>query len=151
MSVIVDPGAIAAAIAARFVGITPPTGYDPVTESTHLLPQNITTTPCVHVGIPEMELRYPPSAVAGNLTYPVRFYIAPTKDRPAAVAAFYAWAPILLARFVGQVSLGLSADGVTHATVSAFRAGPATYGGTEYLAFEQDWTVHIAKGVDFTA
>src|SRR3990167_11280629 len=127
-----DLAAVAAQIAVRFgpTAITPPTGYDDVVLSTHLLPQAIGTTPAVIVFPPDITYNYPTRNRTGDATFPVRFFIAQTGSLAAATTAVYAWYSVLVEQLVGNVQLGLSSSGVTTALVMGSRIGHLTYADT---------------------
>ena len=148
-----DLAAVATQLAVRFgpTAITPPTGYDDVALSTHLLPQAIGTTPTVIVFPPDITYNYPTANRTGDATFPVRFYIAQTGDLSAATTAVYAWYSVLVDQLVGNVQLGQSSTGVTHALVMGSRIGHLTYADTEYLGIEFAVVVHLVESLTFTA
>ena len=148
-----DLAAVAAQIAVRFgpTTITPPTGYDDVALSTHLLPQAIVTTPTVIVFPPDITYNYPTANRTGDATFPVRFYIAQTGSLAAATTAVYAWYSVLVEQLVGNMALGQAATGVTHALIAGSRIGHMTYADTEYLGIEFAVVVHLVESLAFVA
>lgn len=107
----IDVGDIAAGIATAFGNLTTPSGLTPIQVSTHLLPENLVSFPCVLV-FPYRE----PEAVnnAGsrmvNLFWPVRLFIDMTAETPVRTAQLYEWAQSMASVFpVGaNINLGLS-------------------------------------------
>ena len=118
-----DLAAVATQLAVRFgpTAITPPTGYDDVVLSTHLLPNALEETPAVIVFPPDITYNYPTRNRTGDATFPVRFYIAQTGSLAAATTAVYAWYSVLVEQLVGNMALGQAATGVT---VVALSRGP---------------------------
>lgn len=146
-----DVAAIATAIATRFnaASITPPTGYDDIALSTADLPNGITSTPTVLVFPPTGQWSFSAGAQrVGDLTFPVRFYIARAADNPRATAAVNAWYSVLIERLVGQLALGQSAAGVTHSFITGTQAGTLTYADVEYVGIELTVEVHLVEGID---
>lgn len=156
-----DTAAIAAAIALRFgpAAITPPTGYADIRLSTHRLPKSIVTTPTVLVFPPEASWSYGASHRTGDLLFPVRFYAEVTADLPRATDAVYAWHDVLIEMLTGQVQLGQSAQGVTHANWTDSRIGLLTYPAlvldnqepATFMGIEAGVLVHMAQGLNSTA
>jgi len=143
-----DVAAIAAALALRYgaAAITPPTGFDDIAQATHELPNAITTTPTALVYPPEAEMAYSGHKRSTNLVFPVRFYLAPTSDRPRATAALYAWWEVLADQLEGSYDLDQTANGVTHAVVLGMSAGTGEYAEQEYAVIELEIGVHLEQG-----
>lgn len=148
-----DLSAIAAAIALRFdpSTVTPPSGYDDIKLSTHRLPNAITETPTVLVMATSGDFSYASMMRTGNLGFRVAFYYAPKEDLPRVMDALYAWFPVLVERLVGQVQLGQSANGVTHAVIGGYNVGWIRHADIEYAGIEFGVVVHLSEGVNFVA
>lgn len=143
-----DISAIASAIAARFASVTPPAGQQAVALSTADLPSGITSTPAALVFPPSGQWSFTAGASrTGDLTFPVRFYIARTADTPRATAAVNAWHSVLVEQLVGQLALGQSAGGVTHSFITGSQAGTLTYADIEYVGIELTVEVHLVEGI----
>lgn len=144
-----DLATIASNLAARFgaAAITPPSGYDDIATATHELPNAITTTPTALVFPPEGDFTYPSGHKRStNLAFPVRFYLAPTSDRPRATAALYAWWEVLVDQLEASFDLDAQATGVTHAVVVGMSAGTSEYAEQEYAVIELEVMVHVEQG-----
>lgn len=138
--------AIASAIAGRFAAaaISPPSGYTDPGTAVYQLPNAIASTPTAVVFPPEGEFSYAAFKRSGNLTFPVRWYIAETADLPRATRAMYDWAGTLLDQLEAQFDLDLSPT-VTHAVVDGVRFGKLEYADKEYTGIELSVLVHTEE------
>jgi hypothetical protein len=144
-----DIASIASNLAARFnaANIVPPDGYDDIALATHQLPNAITTTPTALVFPPEGEFSYPSGHKRStNLSFPVRFYVAATSDRPRATAALYAWWEVLIDQLEAAYDIDSTALGVTHAVPVDMSMGTAEYAEQEYAVIELTVLVHVEQG-----
>lgn len=152
---------IAEAIADLFdpASVTPPSGMTNIRVSSHRLPPAV-TCPELLVFPPEMRWSHGASTRTGDLVFPVRFYVSTMAGLPRAIDQVYAWHDVLIERIVGQVMLGESAQGVTHARWMESRIGVLTYPTvapddeqtmTRFLGIETAVNVHVAEGMTYTA
>lgn len=142
-----NTGDIASAIATRYSGITAPSGYDAIATSTHLLPGAISTTPTVLVFPPTSTIHYEPGALmTSEVLFPVRCYFAEKSGPEQEAAILHAWYGLLLARLVGQFTLGLSPT-VEWARVTESRAGTLTYAGIDYVGVELTVNVLVQEAI----
>ena len=130
--------AIAAAVAARFAGVTPPSGQT-LAGATHLLPNNIPNTPYVIVTPPSGELGMPEGFPTARIrdTHDFDVYVLLSKasgDQPVDLARTYAWWPVIRGALAGQMKLGIST--VMKAVVTEdYDFDVYAYAGTEYHAW----------------
>jgi hypothetical protein len=126
-----DFAAIADAIAARFLGTTPPTGQ-PAIRAVYgsELPNAITVTPCLLVFEPDDEWEAGMSSRRGTMTFGCYLVLAQS-DQPRTTKAMLDWRTALLSRLDGQVHLG-GVAGVAQAVVTKTGSGKLTYS-------EQEW------------
>ena len=130
-----DYGAIADAIAARFLGTTPPTGQPAIRMATADLPNGITVTPCFLVFEPDDDwMAGPGGGRRGTLTYRCRL-VLPQSDEPRTQRATLNWRTALLSRLDGYSQLG-GAVGVWQAVITNTATGTLTYGGADWPSVE---------------
>ena len=146
-----DYGAIADAIAARFLGTTPPTGQPAIRLATADLPNGITATPCFLVFEPDddwgeqgMGRRH------GTLTFPCRLVLA-RADEPRTTRAMLDWRSALHTRLDGTIHLGLTGSGVGPALVSRTASGTLTYAGSDWACVELTVVVTITEAMTAVA
>lgn len=150
----VDFNAIAVALAVRFAAaaVTAPAGEANIQESTSALPDTITDEPTVLVFPPsDITFGYGPSLRKGVAEYPVRFYIYKVASTARNATLLNKWVSALYAQLDGQVHLGQSAAGVTHAVITRIQAGPLSYAGIEFHGIELTVEVHLSEGLNAVA
>jgi hypothetical protein len=106
----VDDQAIAAAIAARFTGLTPPTGEQDVALVTSDWPPQLGPTPAILVDPnPDDTYEWGPALTRHGLTiWKVLFLRAQEGDYGPRMNGLAKWRPVLRDRVVGQIQLGLA-------------------------------------------
>jgi len=143
-----DYGAIADAIAARFLGVTPPTGQPAIRLATADLPNGITLTPCFLVYEPDDDWHdQTASGRSGTLTYKCRL-ILPQSDEPRTQRAAMDWRTALYSRLDGQTHLGGT---VASARVTSTATGTLSYGGTDWPSVEVTVVVSIREAATYVA
>lgn len=137
-----DLNTIATNIAARFssTNITAPSGLDNVTFSTHLLPNAITTTPCVLVKPPTMDVEYGPGSRVGELNFPVEFYVTSSNELPVRAQLLYSWYGTLLDQLTADYDIGAPSE-VVDATITHSTTGTLVYAEKEYAGIQ--FTVRV--------
>ena len=145
-----DFAAIADAIAARFLGTTPPTGQPAIRAAYGSeLPNAVTITPCLLVFEPDDEWTASGSATRrGTLTYGC-YLVLGQADQPRTSKAMLDWRTALLSRLDGQVHLGLSASGVGPAVVTKTGSGKLTYSEQEWSGVSITVVVTVTEGATF--
>ncbi len=138
---------IATNIATRFsaANLTAPSGLDNVTFSTHLLPNAITTTPCVLVKPPIGQFEYGPGIRHGELDFPVEFYLADASVLSVSASNAYAWYGTLLDQLTADYDLG-GASEVIDGTITDTRVGTLTYAGRDYTGIQLTVRVRVRAG-----
>jgi hypothetical protein len=141
---------IAAAVATRFSSsaVTAPSGYAPISASTHRLPSAIPGTPCVIVKPPAITWQPTPGGAqrVGVLEFPVELYVAESAPAPEVTDALYAWHDVLEEQLKAKYDLGLSAsEGVIDAFITEGRIGTLTYADHDYAGIVFIVTVRLAK------
>jgi len=127
-----DTYAVGTALAARFSGITPPTGYDAIKQSTVFMPDSISTFPAVVVMPPDSTLSYMMNKQIDELyTFTVRFIIPRSAGLDRGMKALYTWRDHLVKAAVGNQNLDVS--GVYSCMVVGVTMGDVAYGGDEDL------------------
>lgn len=146
-----DYGAIADAIAARFLGTTPPTGQPAIRMSTADLPNGITATPCFLVFEPDDDWSgQTGGGRKGVLTYKCRL-VLPQSDEPRTQRTAMDWRTALYARLDGTVHLGLGDAGVAQALVTQTATGTLTYAGTDWPSVEVTVVVTVRDTMNAVA
>ena len=145
-----DFAAIADAIAARFLGTTPPAGQPAIRAAYGAaLPNAITITPCFLVFEPDDDWTAAGSATRkGTLTFNCYLILAQS-DQPRTTEALLDWRTALLPRLDGQVHLGLSASGVGPAVVTKTGSGKFTYSEQEWSGVALTVVVTVTEGATF--
>lgn len=139
-----DFGAIADAIAARFLGTTPPTGQPAIRLATADLPNGITATPCFLVFEPDDEWTAGPGGGRrGTMTFQCRLVLSQS-DEPRTQRAAMGWRSALLSRLDGYSQLG-GGVGVAQATVTKTATGTLTYAGADWPSVEVTVLCSIAE------
>ena len=145
-----DYGAIADAIAARFLGTTPPTGQPAIRLSTADLPNGITATPTFLVFEPDDQWTdQTASGRSGTLTFKCRLILG-QQDEPRTVRAALDWRTALYQRLDAHVDLG-GVAGVASAVVTQTAQGTLTYGGADWPSVEVTVVVSIREAVNYAA
>lgn len=144
--------ALAAALAARYsaANTTAPAGFDPIHESTHLLPTAVTSTPTVLVFPPAATLEAAPGGPIrfSELPFPVRVLIGQESDRPHTMAAAYAWLDALLDQPLGDINLGFNTT--TDCFATGFRIGEYRYSEQDYITVEFEVRVRVVEPITVT-
>lgn len=105
-----DEAAIAAALVARFEGLTPPSGEQTIAFLSSELPAQVGATPALLVDPnPEDAYEwYPSLSRRGLSTWRLLFLRAQEGDYGPRMNALSAWRPVLRDRIVGRIQLGLA-------------------------------------------
>lgn len=140
-----DYGDIADAIAARFLGTTPPSGESAIRLATADLPNGITLTPCFLVFDPDDAWTGGTGLRSGTLTFPCRLVLAQA-DEPRTQRALMNWRTALYQRLDGAVKLGGAIPGVQNAVVTKTATGTLAYAGENWASVEVTVVVSIAEG-----
>lgn len=132
-----DYTALAAALAARFTGLTPPSGEDSLALISADLPGQVGATPALLVDPnPDETFEWGPALTRHGLSnWKVLFLRAQEGDFGPRMTALALWRPVLLDRVVGRIQLGLAY--VDWAELRTF--GPArevTYAEITYDGYE---------------
>jgi len=146
-----DYAAIADAIAARFLGTTPPTGQPAIRLATADLPNDITVVPCFLVNEPDDDWRNSGMGRRhGTLTFECDL-VLPQSDEPRTSRLAMDWRSALHTRLDGQVHLGLSAAGIGPALVTKTAAGRRTYGSADYPVVRVTVVVTVTEAMTAVA
>ena len=146
-----DYGAIADAIAARFLGVTPPTGQPAIRLATADLPNDITVVPCFLVNEPDDDWdAQGMGGRRGTLTFECDL-VLPQSDGPRTARVAMDWRSALHTRLDGQVHLGLTGSGVGPALVTRTAAGRRTYGSAEYPVVRVTVVVTVTEAANYVA
>ena len=138
-----DYADIADAIAARFLGMTPPTGQPTIKVATADIPEGIGQTPAFLVGQPDDEWQAAMALRRGTLRFPCHL-VFDQSDAARTARAAMAWRTLLYQRLDGQVHLG-GVAGVASARVASTSVGKLTLGDAEWQAIELTVVVEIAE------
>jgi hypothetical protein len=152
VSINLDVASIASAVAGLWApsGITPPTGLDNVSLSTHLLPKAIVTTPTMLIKPPIGTFEYGPGGkMRGSLDFPAEFYMIEGADIPASATKLYAWYAVLFARPESSYDLDLATSGVVQVTISDSRMGTLTYNSADFVGIA--FTVNVLVSLGYNA
>jgi len=144
-----DFATIADAIAARFLGMTPPTGQPTIKVATADIPEGIGQTPCFLVGMPDDEWQAAMHLRRGTLRFPCHLVIDQS-DAARTARNLMAWRSLLYQRLDGQTQLG-GVAGVASARVASTSVGKLTLGDAEWQAIEVSVVVEIAEAHDAVA
>ena len=139
-----DFAAVADAIAARFLGTTPPTGQPAIRAAYGAeLPNAVTVVPCVLVYEPDDDWAAGMSSRHGTMTFPVYLVLAQS-DQPRTSKALLDWRTALLTRLDGQQHL---TAGVVQAVATKTGSGKLTYGEQEWSCVVLTVVVTIAEAM----
>lgn len=141
-----DYGAIADAIAARFLGTPPPTGQSAIRMSTADLPNAITVVPAFLVYEPDDQwMPGPGGGRRGVLTYRCRL-VLPQSDEPRTQRAALDWRSALLSRLDGYSALGGGLN-VHEAIVINTATGTLAYAGQDWPSVEVTVRCTVAEAM----
>lgn len=142
---------IGAAIAARFATVTTPTGEDTLSLCTAEPPDQLGPGPALVVFPPkEGALEWGPGSTLYSLQdWPVRFFRTQGPDMPARMAALSKWRKAFLAVVVGQIQLGLHAQGVDWAELRSIDVVEAEYAEVQHDCL--DMVVQVKNREQVTA
>lgn len=141
-----DYGAIADALAARFLTTTPPTGQPAIRLATSDLPNDVTALPMFLVNEPDDTWTTGTSGKrSGTLTYECDL-ILPQSDEPRTSRLMANWRTALLPRLDGYWSLGGGLN-VWQAVVTKTASGKRTYGSGEYPAVRITVVCSVSEAV----
>lgn len=145
MSINLDVATIATNLAGLWSSLTPPTGLDAISISTHKLPNEIGITPVVLVKPPTGDFEYGPSQMVGELEFPVEFYLTEGADIPTNATKLYAWYSKLFAAPEANYNL-TAATGVIDVTLTGSRMGTLTYGTKDFVGIQFVARVRVNLG-----
>lgn len=141
MTDILDFPTIATRVAALWSNVTPPSGYEAITQSTHLLPGDL-HTPAMLVKPPIWTGDYGPGQARGELNFPCEFYLTEGADMPANAEKVYAWMSPLFSAPASNYNLGPGGiSGVVDVTITDGREGVLTYSKKDFIGIQ--WNVRV--------
>lgn len=125
--------AIASAVAAKYEGLTPPTGLTPIRSSTSDLPDAITVTPCVLVMPADGEFRSGNGGREGHHQWLVRFYLEKSANLPRQMNRSRKWLDVLIYVHLTGIQLG---GLVAVCRLDSWSVGDMDYAGQSYAGIE---------------
>jgi hypothetical protein len=145
----VDYDAIGDALAARFRGLSTPSGEDPLTNAavTNELPDALSTTPALLVWPPVREdFQWGPSNQRWvRQEWHLHFYRASSGTLAQRLVGMQKWRPLLVDRIVGQIQLGLAY--VDWAELNSIVLSEGSYAEIAYDDFDLTVIVQIRETV----
>lgn len=149
----IDYEDIGAAIVTRFAAAVTPTGEDDLALCTDEPPDQLGSGPAVVVFQPtEDNLEWGPSETLYSVQHwPVRFYRTQGPEFGSRMQALAKWRLAFLTVVVGQIQLGLHADGVDKAELTKIDAVEATYGDVKFDCLDMNVDVQVRTQVTAAA
>lgn len=150
MTDVLDFTTIATRVAALWANVTPPSGYESITQSTHLLPGAV-VTPAMLVKPPVGNFEYGGGQGVGELAFPCEFYLTEGADMPSNAAKVYAWMGPLFTAPAANYNLGPGGiAGVIDLTLTECREGVLTYSKKDFIGIQFTARVRVKFAYDVT-